>query len=140
MPDKMFTSAGTAGKSAPLLTELEAWLRDERARLLRSASVTKPIDCMLKRWDQFTRFIDDGRQDLPHEECYKAAAYFFVDEGAAATVCSGTGLRNRVCVVPEVPRTSLFGLPSPRTCGGSHRWLRDRRPLMLCVLRSVGVA
>jgi hypothetical protein len=48
-------------KSAPLLTELEAWLRDERARLSRSASVAKPIDYMLKRWDRFTRFIDDGR-------------------------------------------------------------------------------
>jgi transposase len=47
-------------KSAPLLTALEAWLRDERARLSRSASVVKPIDYMLKRWDRFTPFIDDG--------------------------------------------------------------------------------
>jgi len=27
-----------------------------------------------------------------------------------------------------------------RTYGGSHRWLRDRHPLWLCVLRSVKVA
>ena len=44
-------------QSAPLLIELEAWLRDERARLSRSASVAKPIDYMLKRWDRFARFI-----------------------------------------------------------------------------------
>ena len=30
---------------------------------------------------------------------------------------------------------SSFWLPSPRTCGGSHRWLRDRHPLGLSVLR-----
>ena len=48
-------------ESAPVLMELEAWLRDERARLSRSASVAKPIDYMLKRWGRFTRFIEDGR-------------------------------------------------------------------------------
>src|SRR4051794_12152750 len=35
---------------------------------------------------------------------------------------------------------SLFLQPSLRTCGGSHRWLRDHHPLMPCVLRRVGVA
>jgi hypothetical protein len=45
--------------SAPHLAELKAWLREERSRLSRSAST--PIDYMLKRWDRFTRFIDDGR-------------------------------------------------------------------------------
>jgi transposase len=39
----------------------EAWLRDEHSRLSRSASVAKPIDYMLKRWDRFARFLDDGR-------------------------------------------------------------------------------
>src|SRR4029077_3118105 len=47
-------------QSAPHLTVLEAWLRDERACLSRSASVAEPIDYMLKRWDRFARFIDDG--------------------------------------------------------------------------------
>lgn len=35
--------------SAPLMAELETWLRDERSRLSRSASVAGPIDYMLKR-------------------------------------------------------------------------------------------
>jgi hypothetical protein len=30
----------------------------------------------------------------------------------------------------------LFWPPLLRTYGGSHRWLRDRHPLSLCVLRS----
>jgi transposase len=48
-------------QSAPHLTALEAWLREERARLSRAASVAEPIDYMLKRWHRFARFIDDGR-------------------------------------------------------------------------------
>ena len=43
-----------------LTATLEAWLRDERARLSSAASVAEPIDYMLKRWHRFARFIDDG--------------------------------------------------------------------------------
>jgi len=48
-------------RSAPLIADLEQWLRHERAKLSRSASVAQPIDYMLKRWDAFARFLDDGR-------------------------------------------------------------------------------
>ena len=37
---------------------LETWLREERSRLSRSASVAKPIDYLLKRWDRFVRFLE----------------------------------------------------------------------------------
>ena len=40
-------------QSAPLLAALEAWLRDERSRMSRSASVATPIDYILKRWGRF---------------------------------------------------------------------------------------
>jgi transposase len=48
-------------QSAPLLAELEAWLREQRACLSSSASVAEPIDYMLRRWERFARFINDGR-------------------------------------------------------------------------------
>ena len=35
-------------------------MRTERARLSRHADVAKAMDYMLKRWDAFTRFLDDG--------------------------------------------------------------------------------
>ena len=63
-------------QSAPLLVLLEAWLREERARLSRSASVTKPIDYMLKRWDRFARFIDDGRICLTNNAAERALRGF----------------------------------------------------------------
>jgi hypothetical protein len=46
---------------APLITSLETWMRGERSRLSRHADVAKAMDYMLKRWDAFTRLLDDGR-------------------------------------------------------------------------------
>jgi len=63
-------------QSVPLVTALEAWLREERARLSRSASVVEPIDYMLKRWDRFTRFIDDGRICLTNNAAERALRGF----------------------------------------------------------------
>jgi len=63
-------------QSAPLLIFLEIWLHDERSRLSRSASVAKPIDYMLKRWDRFARFIDDGRICLTNNAAERALRGF----------------------------------------------------------------
>jgi transposase len=48
-------------RSHPLILELEAWLREQRARLSSGSDTTKAINYCLSRWDAFTRFIDDGR-------------------------------------------------------------------------------
>ena len=45
----------------PLVADLEAWMRTERTRLSRHAPVAKAMDYMLKRWEGFTRFLDDRR-------------------------------------------------------------------------------
>ncbi len=47
--------------SAPLIADLKVWMREQRAKLSRRNDVAKAMDCMLKRWDAFTRFLDDGR-------------------------------------------------------------------------------
>src|ERR1700726_51380 len=47
--------------SAPLVVDLQAWMRAQRAKLSRSNDVAKAMDYMLKRWSAFTRFLDDGR-------------------------------------------------------------------------------
>jgi transposase len=45
----------------PLVTELERWMRAARAKMSRHAEVAKAMDYMLRRWETFTRFLDDGR-------------------------------------------------------------------------------
>jgi len=47
--------------SAPLVADLQAWMREARSRLSRGSDVAKAMDYMLKRWPAFTRFLDDGR-------------------------------------------------------------------------------
>ncbi len=46
---------------APLVADLERWMRGERGKLSRHAEVAKAMDYLLKRWPAFTRFLDDGR-------------------------------------------------------------------------------
>ena len=71
-------------QSAPLLTALEAWLREQRSRLSRSSSVAEPIDYMLRRWDRFARFIDDGRICLTNNAAERALRGFALGKKVVA--------------------------------------------------------
>jgi transposase len=57
---------------APLVAELESWMKTERSRLSRHAETAKAIDYMLKRWPAFTRFLDDGRICLTNNAAERA--------------------------------------------------------------------
>ena len=59
-------------RSALLVAELEDWMRTERAGLSRHAAVAKAMDYMLKRWDGFARFLDDGRICLTNNAAERA--------------------------------------------------------------------
>ena len=48
-------------RSRPLVTALESWLREQRAKVSKSSETGKAIDYSLKRWAALTRFLDDGR-------------------------------------------------------------------------------
>jgi transposase len=57
---------------APLVVDLEAWMRTERAKLSRHSEVGKAMDYMLKRWATFARFLDDGRICLTNNAAERA--------------------------------------------------------------------
>jgi transposase len=63
-------------RSVPVLATLESWLREERARMSRSASVAVPIDYVLRRWDRFARFLEDGRICLTNNAAERALRGF----------------------------------------------------------------
>lgn len=48
-------------QSLPIIAGLEIWMRAERAKLSRHNEVAKAMDYLLKRWEAFRRFLDDGR-------------------------------------------------------------------------------
>jgi transposase len=57
---------------APLVADLETWMRAARARMSRHAEVAKAMDYMLKRWDTFVRFLHDGRICLSNNAAERA--------------------------------------------------------------------
>lgn len=116
--------------SLPLLVDLEAWLRDERSRLSRAASVVKPIDYMLRRWDRFTRFAGDGRVCLTNNAAERALrgfalgrkSWFFAgsergaDRAAAITTLIMTAKLNDVDPLAWLADvlTRIAGIPQSR--------------------------
>ena len=57
---------------APLVTDLHAWMLETRGRLSRHNDLAKALDYALKRWDAFTRFLDDGRICLTNNAAERA--------------------------------------------------------------------
>jgi transposase len=58
--------------SAPLVADLERWLRAERPKLSRGNDLAKAMDYLLRRWPAFTRFLDDGRVCLSNNAAERA--------------------------------------------------------------------
>ena len=58
--------------AAPLVAELEQWLRSQRASLARHNPVAGAINYMLKDWLAFTRFLADGRICLTNNAAERA--------------------------------------------------------------------
>jgi len=58
--------------SVPLMTELQSWLVAQRAKLSRNHDLAKAINYMLRRWDAFSRFLDDGRVCLSNNAAERA--------------------------------------------------------------------
>jgi len=57
---------------APLVADLETWMRAARGKMSRHADVAKAMDYMLKRWDTFSRFTTDGRICLTNNAAERA--------------------------------------------------------------------
>jgi transposase len=105
-------------QSAPLLAALEAWLREQRGRLSRSASVAEPIDYMLKRWDRFARFIDDGRICLTNNAAERALRGFALGRKSWLFAGSDRGAE-RAAVMATLIMTAKLNDVDPQA------WLAD---------------
>ena len=61
-----------AERSRPLVNDLEAWLRSQRAKLSAKSEVAKAINYSLKLWPALTRFLNDGRLCLTNNAAERA--------------------------------------------------------------------
>jgi len=105
-------------QSAAHVRSLEAWLREQRGRLSRSASVAEPIDYMLKRWDRFVRFIDDGRICLTNNAAERALRGFALGRKSWLFAGSERGA-DRAAVMATLIMTAKLNDVDPQA------WLAD---------------
>jgi hypothetical protein len=104
-------------RSAPILAELETWLRAQRDRTSRKSEIGKAIDYALKRWTALSRFLTDGR------------------------ICISTPPNGRCAASQSVATTDLRRLRSRWRTRGSHvppdrnREAERRRPAGLACRR-----
>src|SRR6266436_5937108 len=105
-------------QSRPLVDALETWLREERSRLSRSASVAKPIDYLLKRWDRFVRFLVDGRICLTNNAAERALRGFALGRKSWLFAGSDRGAE-RAAVMATLIMTAKLNDVDPQA------WLAD---------------
>jgi transposase len=105
-------------QSAPLVAGLEAWLREQRSHLSRSSSVAEPIDYMLRRWDRFARFIDDGRICLTNNAAERALRGFALGRKSWLFAGSERGA-DRAAVMATLITTAKLNDVDPQA------WLAD---------------
>ena len=103
---------------APLVTALEAWLRQERSRLSRAASVAQPIDYMLKRWDDFARFLDDRQICITNNAAERALRGFALERKSWLFAGSERGA-DRAAIMATLIMTAKLNDIDPRA------WLAD---------------
>ncbi len=75
-------------QSAPLVSDLEAWMREQRAKLSDHGPVAKAMDYMLTRWPAFTRFLDDGRVCLTNNAAERALRDIALGRKAGRRSCT----------------------------------------------------
>ncbi len=94
-------------QSASVVADLEAWLREERSRLSRSASVSKPIDYMLRRWDRFAGFLEDGRICLTNNAAERALRGFALGRKSWLFAGSERGAERAAAMVTLIATAKL---------------------------------
>src|SRR5665811_750521 len=93
-------------------------MRDDRSLMSRSASVPKPIDYMLKRWDRFARFIDDGRVCLTNNAAERALRGFALGRKSWLFAGSDRGA-DRAAAIATLIMTARLNNVDPQA------WLAD---------------
>jgi transposase len=104
--------------SKPLIDELAIWLQAQRGTLSRSAAVAKPIDYMLKRWDRFAAFLDDGRICLTNNAAERALRGFALGRKAWLFAGSDRGAERAATMATLIYTAKLNGIDP-------QAWLAD---------------
>ena len=107
-----------AARARPLVTALEAWLREHRAKLSAKSEVAKAIDYLLKRWPSFTGFLEDGRICLSNNAAERAIRGIAVGRRNWTFAGSDAGGRRAAAIYTLIETAKLNDVDP-------HAWLAD---------------
>ena len=107
-----------AERSAPLLIQLETWLRQQRAKLSSKSETARAIDYSLKRWTAFTRFLDDGRLCISNNAAERALRGIAVGRHNWTFAGSDEGGRRAAAIYSLIETAKLNGVDP-------QAWLAD---------------
>jgi transposase len=105
-------------RSRPLVTEQEAWLRKQRAKLSTKNEVAKAITCSLNQWCDLVRFLDDGRLCMSNNAAERALRCVEVGRNNWTFAGSDEGGRRPAAVYTLIETAKLNDI-DPRA------WLAD---------------
>jgi transposase len=104
--------------SRPLVATLQAYLREQRAKLSGKSETARAIDYSLKRWPALTRFLDDGRLCLSNNAAERALRGIAVGRHNWTFAGSDEGASRAAAVYTLIETAKLNGT-DPRA------WLAD---------------
>jgi transposase len=93
--------------SKPIIDALEIFLREKRALLSANNDTTKSINYTLNRWEQFTRFLDDGRVCLSNNAAKRGLRGVAVGRRNWTFAGSDEGGRSAACVYTLIETCKL---------------------------------
>jgi transposase len=105
-------------RSRPIAEDLRSWLGQQRLTLSRSATVIRPTDYMLRRWDGFAAFLDDGRACLSNNAAERALRGFALGRKAWLFAGSRRGAE-RAAAMATLIQTAKMNDVDPQA------WLAD---------------
>ncbi len=103
---------------APLVEDLERWMRAERGKMSRHSDVAKAMDYMLTRWPAFVGFLADGRICLSNNAAERALRGIALGRKAWLFAGSERG-GERAAIMYTLIQTAKLNDVDP------HAWLAD---------------
>jgi hypothetical protein len=100
------------------MADLRTWLAEQVAKLSCGHDLTKACFYMLKRWDAFTRFLEDGRICLTNNAAERALRCIPLGRKAWLFCRSDRG-GQRAAIIYTLIQTAKLGDVDPQT------WLAD---------------
>jgi len=105
-------------RTKPLVDALEAWLRDQLARLSRGSTLAREIRYGLNHWAGLCRFLDDGRIEIDSNTVERSMRPIALNRKNALFAGSDEGAENWAAIASLIETAKLNGV-------NPHAWLTD---------------